>query len=183
MLHFELVLILTIKQSTSTKLTMKYLAITALTIILSLTSTHVFGQFGIRATAQTQPAKASFADTTYNDFPMDTVGMDSAWADSSWTDSTWEDDTDQNPGTVKDILNQSAQNVGEMGKQTLNNLTDKATYETGQFLNRQADKLVNGLKRKLSGKNNNHQNQQMNQQGKEKGNLVGKNGANGQKRN
>ena len=112
---------------------MKYLAITLLALTINLTSTQLFAQF-----SDSSYSDSSYVDTMYDQFDD--------------MDSTYQD---EEPGTVKEILNEGAQSVGEMGKQTLNNLTNKASYEAGQFLNRQADKLVNGIKQKLSGKNKN----------------------------
>ena len=84
------------------------------------------------------------------EYPPDTMQTETWEEDSMYTDEEY---IEEEPETVKGILKQGADNAKEMGKETLNQITDQAVDQAGQFLQRSAQKFFDNLKLKISGKN------------------------------
>lgn len=100
------------------------------------------------------PQNISFPDTS-DIWQSDSI----AYGDS--TNISWEDESfEEEPQTMKGILRSGVQDLESQGKQTVNQLTQQAAQEAGQFLDQQARKFFDGIKQKLAGKKGENQKNQ-----------------------
>ncbi|MEL6676652.1 MAG: hypothetical protein AAFR61_30865, partial [Bacteroidota bacterium] len=66
-----------------------------------------------------------------------------------------EAEQDTVPGTVKGILKKGAKDLGNEGKEALNDLTGNMVDEAGKLMDKGAAKIMEGIMKKITGENGN----------------------------